>query len=138
MSTLDVLRMVESSTGLDAFPTYRQDGAREERSRVPFLLLFIAFTLFVYVLETYLDLRQHRRLHAKTPSSTLMSVLKRVDGENEGLGAVSKVSEFSLLSRFANKFTCVTYLTLSKRSQVSYVLKDAAPGYKTSSTSSTT
>lgn len=118
MSALDVLRMVESLTGLDSFPTYRQDGAREERSSVPFLLLFITFTLFVYILETYLDLRQHRRLHAKTPSSTLMSVLKRVDGENEGLGAVSKVSDFYLLSRVGNKFTYVTYYKLSKVSGI--------------------
>ena len=89
--SVEILRTIERSIGLDAFPMYRQKDAREEAPRVPFLLLFIAFTLFVYVLETYLDLRQHRKLHAKTPPSSLLSVLKRVDGDNDGLGAVSKV-----------------------------------------------
>ncbi|CAM9665580.1 unnamed protein product [Ascophyllum nodosum] len=97
--SVEILRTIERSIGLDAFPMYRQKDAREEAPRVPFLLLFIAFTLFVYVLETYLDLRQHRKLHAKTPPSSLLSVLKRVDGDNDGLGAVSKVEDKFMASQ---------------------------------------
>lgn len=75
--------------GLEDFPTYRQDNAG--KSEWPFLLVFVIFTLFVYTLETYLDLRQHRRLKATTPPAALLEVLDTVDKDNEGLQAVSKV-----------------------------------------------
>ncbi|CAM9090980.1 unnamed protein product [Ectocarpus fasciculatus] len=93
-SVLGSLAKLEGSIGLDAFPKYRQEGA--EKSDAPFLLFFVGFTLLVYLLETYLDLRQHRNLKTATPPSTLLEVLKTVDEDNEGLGAVSKVeSKFS-------------------------------------------
>lgn len=75
--------------GLDNFPKYRQEGAG--KSEWPFLLLFVVFSVFVYTLETYLDLRQHRRLKATAPPTALLDVLKTVDEDNEGLHAVSKV-----------------------------------------------
>lgn len=68
---------------------FPQDGA--EKPEVPFLPLFVLFTLSMYGLETYLDIRQHRCLRAKSPPSTLLEVLKIVDSENKGLNAVSKV-----------------------------------------------
>ncbi|CAM9139997.1 unnamed protein product [Ectocarpus sp. 6 AP-2014] len=93
-SVLGFLANLESSVGLDAFPKYRQGGA--EKSDAPFLLFFVGFTLLVYLLETYLDLRQHRNLKVGTPPSTLLEVLKTVDEDNKGLEAVSKVeSKFS-------------------------------------------
>lgn len=70
--------------GLENFPTYRQDGAG--KPEVPFLPFFIGFVLFVYALETYLDIRQHKRLHAKAPPALLLDVLFTVDKET-----VSKV-----------------------------------------------
>ncbi|CBJ27157.1 CaaX prenyl protease Ste24 [Ectocarpus siliculosus] len=93
-SVLGFLANLESSIGLEAFPKYRQEGA--EKSDAPFLLFFVGFTLLVYLLETYLDLRQHRNLKAGTPPPTLLEVLKTVDEDNKGLEAVSKVeSKFS-------------------------------------------
>lgn len=68
---------------------FPQDGA--EKPEVPFLPLFVLFTLSMYGLETYLDIRQHRCLRAKSPPSTLLEVLRIVDSENKGLNAVSKV-----------------------------------------------
>lgn len=91
-SVLGFLSKLEGSIGLDAFPKYRQEGA--EKSDAPFLLFFVGFTLFVYLLETYLDLRQHRNLKTATPPSTLLEVLKTVDEDNKGLEAVSKVWDF--------------------------------------------
>lgn len=90
-SVLSFLTKLERSCGLDEFPKYRQENA--EKSETPFLLLFVGFTLAVYVLETYLDLRQHRNLKAKSPPSALLEVLKTVDEDNKGLEAVSKVGE---------------------------------------------
>lgn len=97
-SVLGSLAKLEGSIGLDAFPKYRQDGA--EKSDAPFLLFFVGFTLLVYLLETYLDLRQHRNLKTATPPSTLLEVLKTVDEDNEGLGAVSKVWDFCLAGSY--------------------------------------
>lgn len=88
-SALGFLAELERSIGLDEFPKYRQENAGKSDS--PFLLLFVGFTLFVYVLETYLDLRQHRNLKATSPPATLLEVLKTVDEDNKGLEAVSKV-----------------------------------------------
>lgn len=88
-SVLGFLAELERSIGLDEFPKYRQENAGKSES--PFLLLFVGFTLFVYVLETYLDLRQHRNLKATSPPATLLEVLKTVDEDNKGLEAVSKV-----------------------------------------------
>lgn len=90
-SALDFLLELEHSVGLDEFPKYRQEGA--EKSEYPFLLLFVCFTLLVYVMETYLDLRQHGNLKAQTPPPTLLEVLKTVDEDNKDLEAVSKVTE---------------------------------------------
>ncbi|CAM9302219.1 unnamed protein product [Scytosiphon promiscuus] len=93
-SALGFLMKLERSIGLDGFPKYRQENA--ERSDYPFLLLFVGFTIFVFIMETYLDLRQHRNLKAKTAPSALLEVLDTVDKDNEGLEAVSKVkSKFS-------------------------------------------
>ena len=88
-SAWSFLLRLERSVGLDEFPKYRQEGA--EKSDYPFLLLFVCFTLLVYVVETYLDLRQHGNLKAQAPPSTLLEVLKTVDEDNQGLEAVSKV-----------------------------------------------
>lgn len=85
---LGLLGKLESCMGLENFPTYRQDGAG--KPDVPFLPLFVGFLLLVYVLETYLDFRQHRRLHATTPPALLLDVLKTLDEET-----VSKVGFFS-------------------------------------------
>lgn len=88
-SAVTFLRSLETSLGLEDFPKYRQENAG--KSEWPFLLVFIIFTLSVYALETYLDLRQHKRLKATSPPSSLLDVLKTVDEDNEGLQAVSKV-----------------------------------------------
>lgn len=90
-SALSFLTELERSCGLNEFPKYRQENAGNSES--PFLLLFVGFTLSVYVMETYLDLRQHRNLKAKSPPSALLDVLKTVDEDNKGLEAVSKVRE---------------------------------------------
>lgn len=89
-SALSFLTKLEHACGLDEFPKYRQENAGKSES--PYLLLFVGFTLSVYVMETYLDLRQHRNLKAKAPPSALLDVLKTVDEDNKGLEAVSKVS----------------------------------------------
>lgn len=83
-AALGLLGKLESSMGLENFPTYRQEGAG--KPDVPFLPLSVGFLLLVYVLETYLDFRQHRRLHATTPPALLLDVLKTLDEET-----VSKV-----------------------------------------------
>lgn len=88
-SAWSFLAKLERSCGLDEFPKYRQENAGETES--PFLLLFVGFTLSVYVVETYLDLRQHRNLKAKSPPSALLEVLETVDEDNKELEAVSKV-----------------------------------------------
>ncbi|CAM9104294.1 unnamed protein product [Laminaria digitata] len=88
-SAVSFLRDLESSLGLEDFPKYRQENAG--KSEWPFLLVFIIFTLSVYGLETYLDLRQHGRLKTTSPPSSLLDVLKTVDEDNNGLEAVSKV-----------------------------------------------
>lgn len=88
-SALSFLTELERSCGLDEFPKYRQENAG--KSEAPFLLLFVGFTLSVYAMETYLDLRQHRNLKAKSPPPALLDVLKTVDEDNKGLEAVSKV-----------------------------------------------
>lgn len=84
-----MLRQLDAKLGLENFPTYRQDGAG--KPDIPFLPLSLLFTLSVYMLETYLDHRQHRLLKEKSPPSTLLRALKTVDSENEGLNSVSKV-----------------------------------------------
>ena len=94
-SAVTVLRGLESSLGLEDFPKYRQENAG--KSEWPFLLVFIIFTLSVYALETYLDLRQHRRLKATSPPSSLLNVLKTVDKDNEGLQATSKVRKILII-----------------------------------------
>lgn len=86
----DILGKLERLTGLENFPTYRQKDA-EGSPDIPFLLLFVIFTIFVYTVETYLDLRQHSKLKTATPPTALLGVLKTVDKESEGLDAVSKV-----------------------------------------------
>lgn len=83
---------LERSVGLDAFPKYRQENA--DKSELPFLLLFVGFTIFVFVMETYLDLRQHKNLKATTAPPALLEVLETVDEDNKGLGAVSKARDF--------------------------------------------
>lgn len=88
-SAVSFLRGLVSSLGLEDFPKYRQENAG--KSEWPFLLVFIIFTLSVYALETYLDLRQHGRLKTTSPPSSLLDVLKTVDEDNNGLEAVSKV-----------------------------------------------
>lgn len=99
-SGLSFLTKLERSCGLDEFPKYRQENAGKSES--PFLLLFVGFTLSVYVMETYLDLRQHRNLKAKTPPSALLEVLKTVDADNKGLEAVSKVRGHFLGAAFVS------------------------------------
>eukprot|EP00903_Cladosiphon_okamuranus_P011068 g10449.t1 len=96
-STWSFLAELERSCGLNEFPKYRQENAGKTES--PFLLLFVGFTLTVYVVETYLDLRQHRNLKAKSPPYALLEVLKTVDEDNEGLEAVSKVESKFLASQ---------------------------------------
>lgn len=66
-----------------------QEGA--EKPAIPFLPIYVLFCVFVYVLETYLDIRQHRQLRTKSPPATLLEVLTSVDADNAGLDAVSKV-----------------------------------------------
>ena len=88
-SALSFLRNLGSSVDLQDFPKYRQENAG--KSEWPFLPVFIVFTLSVYALETYLDLLQHGKLKATSPPSPLLDVLKTVDEDNKGLGAVSKV-----------------------------------------------
>lgn len=85
-----MLGKLEGWMGLEEFPTYRQEGANSPT--LNFLPLFVVFTLAVYVLETYLDFRQHTLLKAKSPPSSLLGVLKNVDADNTGLDAVTKVT----------------------------------------------
>eukprot|EP00752_Nemacystus_decipiens_P009392 g8395.t1 len=96
-SAVSFLTELESSRGLDEFPKYRQENAG--KSDTPWLLVFLGFTLSVYVMETYLDLRQHRNLKAKSPPSALLEVLKTVDEDNKGLEAVAKVESKFLASQ---------------------------------------
>lgn len=74
---------------LEQLPLYKQDGAGTPD--INFLPVYILFTIFVYIMETYLDLRQHRLLKEKTPPAALLEVLNTVDSENKGLDAVAKV-----------------------------------------------
>lgn len=104
-STLSFLTKLERSCGLDEFPKYRQEDAGKSDS--PFLLLFVGFTLSVYIVETYLDLRQHRNLKAKSPPSALLEVLKTVDEDNKGLEAVSKVGGNCFRARHLLRFSGV-------------------------------
>lgn len=70
-------------------PWYRQEGwTRPEINVLPY---YVTFTLFVFVVYTYLDIRQHRLLKEKSPPTALMDLLKEVDAENEGLSAAPKV-----------------------------------------------
>ncbi len=106
-SALGFLLELERSVGLDEFPKYRQEGA--EKSEFPFLLLFVCFTLLVYVMETYLDIRQHGNLKAQTPPSTLLEVLKTVDEDNKNLEAVSKVTKLDgRMPRALGDLRCVS------------------------------
>lgn len=40
------------------FPLFKQPGTAEVRDGIPYLLIFLAFSVGVYIFETYLDLRQ--------------------------------------------------------------------------------
>lgn len=82
-------------------PWYRQEGwTRPEINVLPY---YVLFTLFVFVVHTYLDIRQHRLLKEKSPPTALMDLLKEVDAENEGLGAAPKVMvSFAHASRCAS------------------------------------
>ncbi|CAM9241298.1 unnamed protein product [Sphacelaria rigidula] len=72
-------------------PWYRQEGwTRPEINVLPY---YVLFTLFVFVVHTYLDIRQHRLLKEKSPPTALMDLLKEVDAENEGLGAAPKAAK---------------------------------------------
>lgn len=74
---------------LEQVPLYRQDGTGKPDFN--FLPVYVLFTIFIYLLETYLDLRQHRLLKEKTTPAALLEALNVVDSENKGLGAVAKV-----------------------------------------------
>jgi STE24 endopeptidase len=63
-----------------SLPLYKQQGWEQPAgSSFPFLKATVALMLTVYTMETYLDIRQHRKLRATQPPATLLSTLKRVD-----------------------------------------------------------
>ncbi|CAM9212474.1 unnamed protein product [Discosporangium mesarthrocarpum] len=64
---------------MESLPTYRQEGY--EPPSFNFLPFFLVFTLSVFALETYLDLRQHKRLKATEPPATLLEIMQRVEDD---------------------------------------------------------
>eukprot|EP00611_Tribonema_gayanum_P016929 TRINITY_DN2941_c0_g1_i1.p2 TRINITY_DN2941_c0_g1~~TRINITY_DN2941_c0_g1_i1.p2 ORF type:complete len:475 (-),score=204.35 TRINITY_DN2941_c0_g1_i1:498-1922(-) len=63
------------------FPLYKQAGwTPPAQGAFPFLAFSLVLSNVVYLLETYLDLRQRKRLQATEPPPLLLSTLEQVDG----------------------------------------------------------
>ena len=104
---------------LEEFPIYKQDGTNE--SKLPWLEFVVIFTALIYILETYLDMRQYRCLCADAPPKLLLDAVKKAgkDFESKVKDKFSKAqaygrakATFGLASRLFNEIIGMGLLLL--------------------------
>jgi STE24 endopeptidase len=89
-------------TSTTSLPVYKQQGWEQPAaSAFSFLEATVALMLIVYSVETYLDIRQHRKLRATQPPATLLATLKRVDDSS---AAKPDSSSETLVAKATEKF----------------------------------
>jgi hypothetical protein len=65
-------------------PYYKQDGWKDEfKSEFPYFEATIYFTVLVFLVETYLQVRQHRTYSLTTLPNSLLSLLKSSNSQME-------------------------------------------------------
>lgn len=102
-------------------PLYKQDNTPP--ASLPWMEFAIGFTFAMYALETYLDIRQYRKLCTTTPPVALLKAVKKIKNGGSFEKTINEKFEssqaygrdkakFGMLKRFFDEIVGVTMILI--------------------------